>query len=207
MPPTPEEMPTKAKDSGLKTLDPGINYVVSGLERSGTSLMMQMLSAGGLPLAFDDLRRPDEHNPRGYFELEGGKIITRLMHKTFPMETYRGRFLKITAFGLLYLPPGKYKIIYMQRDLDEILDSMEKMAKTTDPQREETKRSFHRLNAKVLQDLHARTDVDLLLINFNEILRNPSAQLQEICQFLQPYPCDYDNMLLVIDQRLYRQRR
>jgi hypothetical protein len=64
-----------------------INYSVSGLERSGTSLMMQMLHKGGLPVAFDDSRAADENNPRGYYELEGGKIINCLMDGS--LENYR----------------------------------------------------------------------------------------------------------------------
>ena len=67
-------------------LDSSINYIASGIERSGTSLLMQILQAGGLPMAFDMASRPpDDNNPRGYFELEGGKIISRLMNGTFPL--------------------------------------------------------------------------------------------------------------------------
>ena len=70
-------------------LDENINYIASGIERSGTSLLMQILEAGGLPMAFDtDSRPPDDNNPRGYFELEGGKIISRLMKNTFPLADY-----------------------------------------------------------------------------------------------------------------------
>ena len=60
-------------------LDENINYIVSGLERSGTSMMMQILRSGGLPTAFDESRKPDVNNPKGYYELEGGKIINKLM--------------------------------------------------------------------------------------------------------------------------------
>ena len=67
------------------------NYIVSGLERSGTSMMMQILYKGGMPVAFDKSRPPNEHNPKGYYELEGGKVINRLMEGTFPMEKYDGK--------------------------------------------------------------------------------------------------------------------
>ncbi|HEC89870.1 MAG TPA: nucleotide pyrophosphatase, partial [Thermoplasmatales archaeon] len=108
-------------------LNPEYNYIVSGLERSGTSMLMQALYAGGFPIAFDESRKPDENNPKGYFELEGGKIINRLMEGAFPFEKYRGIFIKITAYGLKFLPTGRYKVIYSERDIEEILDSMEKM--------------------------------------------------------------------------------
>ncbi|MBM3285502.1 MAG: nucleotide pyrophosphatase, partial [Candidatus Aminicenantes bacterium] len=96
-------------------LDNAINYIVSGLERSGTSLLMQILRAGGVPVAFDMASRPpDDDNPRGYFELEGGKVISRLMDGTFPLDEYRGTFIKITAYGLKFLPPGRYRVIYTE---------------------------------------------------------------------------------------------
>lgn len=187
-------------------LDEHVNYIVSGLERSGTSMMMQMLTAGGLSIAYDDLRKSDEHNPKGYFELSGGKIITKLMQKTFPMDEYRGRFIKITAFGLLYLPPGAYKIIYMQRNLDEILDSMEKMAQITDPQREDTRLSFKRLQEKVLKELQRRADVETLIVDYNQMLQDPSSAITLICEFLRPFSCDSQKMAQTIDPKLYRQR-
>jgi len=113
-------------------LDENINYIASGIERSGTSLLMQILEAGGLPMAFDtDSRPPDDNNPRGYFELEGGKIISRLMKNTFPLADYRGRFIKITAFGLKFLPPGKYRVIYTERNIEEVLLSRAPMHRKT----------------------------------------------------------------------------
>ncbi len=93
-------------------LNKNTNYIVSGLERSGTSMLMQILKAGNLPIAFDNSRPADENNPKGYYELEGGKIINKLMNKSFPLDSYKGKFIKITAYGLKFLPPGKYKIIY-----------------------------------------------------------------------------------------------
>ena len=76
-------------------LDENINYIVSGLERSGTSMLMQILLAGGVPVFFDRSRPIDENNPKGYYELEGGKIINKLMDGTFPLHEYKGKFIKI----------------------------------------------------------------------------------------------------------------
>lgn len=86
-------------------LDNTINYIVSGLERSGTSMLMQILVAGGVSTSFDtESRPPDDNNPRGYFELEGGKIINRLMDGQFSLQSHLGEFIKITAYGLKFLP-------------------------------------------------------------------------------------------------------
>ncbi len=188
-------------------LDENINYIVSGLERSGTSMMMQILQAGRLPTAFDNMRKADENNLQGYFELEGGKIINKLMDKTFPMEKYRGRFIKITAFGLTFLPKRSYKILYMERNLEEVMNSMEKMAKITDENRGETKESFKKLNEKVKKDIQSREDVDVLFVNYNGILTSPEENIQKICDFLiLPNSC-LTEMIGAIDKRLYRQRQ
>lgn len=183
------------------------NYIVSGLERSGTSMMMQVLSTGGIPIAYTDTRKPDEHNPKGYFELEGGKIINKIMQGVFPFETFRGRFIKITAYGLCYLPQGVYKVIYMERNLDEVLDSMEKMSQIIDEKRQETKQSFKKLNEKIKKELQTKDNVDMLLINYNEILRDPQTNVQKICEFIGPYNYDTIKMVMAIDNQLYRQRR
>ena len=188
-------------------LDENINYIVSGLERSGTSMMMQILHAVDIPIASDDLRKSDENNPKGYYELEGGKIINRLMEKTFPIEEYKGRFIKITTFGLSFLPQGSYKIIYMERDLDEVMDSMEKMAKINDETREETKESFKKLNEKIKNDIKYRDDIDVLFVNYNEMLEIPEENVKRVCNFLNLYDAAVNAMVDVIDTRLYRQRR
>lgn len=188
-------------------LDETINYIVSGLERSGTSMMMQVLNAVDIPIAFDDLRLPDENNPKGYFELEGGKIINKLMDGTFSFQKYQGVFIKITAFGLLYLPHGKYKIIYMERDLEEILDSMQKMSYAIDLNPEKTKESFMKLNKKVKQEIQKRPDIDVLFTNYNEIILSPKKNMEQICRFIS-IPIDYSKkMVNTIDHRLYRQRK
>ena len=188
-------------------LDEHINYIVSGLERSGTSMMMQILRAGGVPTAFDDLRKADENNPKGYYELEGGKIINKLMDKAFPMEKYRGMFIKITAFGLTFLPQGSYKVIYMERNLEEVLDSMEKMAKINDENREEIKESFKKLNDKVKRDIQSREDVDVLFVSYNEILACPEESIKRVCDFIVLPDTTVKEMVDAVDKRLYRQRR
>jgi len=184
------------------------NYIVSGLERSGTSMMMQMLHSGGVPIAYTESRKADVNNPKGYFELEGGKIITSLMKGMFPIEKYQGKFIKITAYGLSYLPStGKYKIIYMERNLEEVLDSMEKMSNVVDENREQTKQSFQRLNEKVKKEILSKENINVLFIHYNEMLKDPIPQVQRICEFLGTCEVDTTPMVSVVDKQLYRQRR
>ena len=127
-------------------LDKNINYIVSGIERTGTSMIMQILNAGDIPIYFDDTKPSDKNNPKGYYELEGGKIINKIINRKFSFDKHKGNFIKITAYGLKFLPIGNYKIIYSERDIEEILDSMEKMAEIEDKNREETKKIFIKLN-------------------------------------------------------------
>lgn len=189
-------------------LDETTNYIVSGLERSGTSLLMQILRAGGVPCAFDTASRPpDDNNPRGYFELEGGKIISRLRDGVFPLADYRGRFIKITAYGMTFLPPGRYRVVYTERDIDEVLDSMEKMAKVQDPDRAGTKAAFVKLNEMTKGRLTARPDVELLLVSYNALVRDPGPEIRRLAEFLGPTGLDEKAMAAAVDEKLHRNRR
>ncbi len=189
-------------------LEDNTNYIVSGLERSGTSLVMQILDAGGVPCAFDTSSRPpDDNNPRGYFELEGGKVISRLRDGVFPMVDYRGRFIKITAYGLKFLPPGRYCIIYTERNIEEVLDSMEKMARLEDANRGETRTSFVKLNEMIKGLIGGRADVRLLLVNYNAIVKDPAAEVRKMAGFIGLPGIDEQAMAAAVDEKLYRKRR
>ena len=189
-------------------LEDNTNYIVSGLERSGTSLVMQILEAGGVPCAFDTSSRPpDDNNPRGYFELEGGKVISRLRDGVFPLADYRGRFIKITAYGLKFLPPGKYCIIYTERNIEEVLDSMEKMARLEDANRDETRTSFVKLNGMIKGLIADRADVRLLLVNYNAIVKDPAAEVRKLAEFIGLPGIDQQAMAAAVDEKLYRKRR
>jgi len=188
-------------------LNENFNYIISGIERSGTSMLMQIINAGEIPLGFDNARPADMSNPKGYYELEGGKIINKLMQRLFPFENYKGKFIKITAFGLKFLPPGKYKIIYSERDIEEVLDSMEKMIGNKDTNREETKISFLKLNDMIKKSINERDDIEVLFINYNEVLSDPKNNIKKIIDFLEISDEILEKMVEVVDNRLYRQRR
>lgn len=182
-----------------------MKYIVSGLERSGTSLMMQMLNKGGVPVAYDDGSRPaDYHNPKGYYELEGGKTIRRLMDGTFPISKYEGVFIKVTAYGLKFLPEGEYKIIYMERDIDEVLDSTERMDGALD--REKAKPLLEKLNQFCIGLMERRSDMEHLLVSYSSVLGNSMLQITRVASFLGK-PLDREAAVSAVDQRLYRNRR
>lgn len=188
-------------------LDKDTNYIISGLERSGTSMLMQILRAGDVPISHDNTRPADESNPKGYYELARGKIINKLMNGSFPLKDHKGKFIKVTSFGLKYLPPGKYKIIYSERNIEEILDSMEKMIGEKDPNREDTKSSFIKLNDMIKEYVKYREDMDILFINYNNTLSNHRENISKILKFLSVTNDLLDKMIETVDNKLYRQRR
>jgi hypothetical protein len=99
--------------------------VVTGLPRSGTSMLMQMLAAGGMRFLSDGLREADEDNPRGYLEFEPVKNLLKDSKWLFEGA---GKAVKIVAPLLAALPPGlACRVILSERDLDEVLDSQERM--------------------------------------------------------------------------------
>lgn len=191
----------------LFSLDNNTNYIVSGIERSGTSMLMQILHAGGVPIASDSSRPPDPHNPKGYYELEGGKVINKLIDGTFQLEKFRGKFIKITTYGLKFLPLGRYKIIYSERNIEEVLDSMDKMTGIKDENRYKTKKAFIKLNRIMKKTIIEREDIDVLFLNYNEILLDPKTHIRKIPEFLNLPKVDLESMMQPVDNKLYRQRR
>ena len=101
--------------------------IVSGLPRSGTSLMMQMLEAGGMELLTDGRRVPDEHNPRGYFEHEG---VKHSRNDLSWLDHAAGKAVKVIHLLLLHLPAGRdYRVVFMERDIQEVIASQRAMLK------------------------------------------------------------------------------
>ena len=178
-----------------------INYIVSGLPRSGTSMMMQILYYGGFPIAKDDRRMIDEHNPKGYFEIDG--IINKIQDNPSTIFNYKGKVLKIIAYGLKFLPKGNYKIIYMLRNIDEVLSSMEKMSGKID--RSIEKPLFEKLNKYSIQLLEKRDDIDYILVKYADVVKNPIQEIKRINDFLGGM-LDIESASKAVDPNLYRNR-
>src|SRR5215831_12895524 len=117
--------------------------IVSGLPRSGTSLMMQMLENGGVEVVTDNIRTADSDNPRGYYELEK---VRRIKQDKSWLPLMRGKAFKMVSQLLYDLPRGEtYRIVFMERDLDEVLASQDimlnRLGKRSTP-REQMKQSY-----------------------------------------------------------------
>ncbi len=195
--------------SKSRGLPEGTIVVVSGLPRSGTSMMMKMLEAGGLPLLTDHQRAPDEDNPRGYYEFER---VKRLPHgDTDWLSQAEGKAVKIISALLEHLPPDyRYKVIFMNRDLREVLASQRKMLvrRGEDPNKigdEELERLFTKHLHKVKTWLYAQPHMDVLEVDYNALVTNPSPYIRQINTFLGGWLNEHA-MQEVVDPSLYRNR-
>jgi hypothetical protein len=181
--------------------------VVSGLPRSGTSLMMQMLDHGGVELVTDGIRAADTDNPKGYYELEQVKRIQR--DASWIPQT-RGKALKMVSQLLYDLPSSeRYQIIFMEREFDEMLASQEKMLERLGRPtvaRDEMARSFTLHLERLHEWLGRQPHIELLRVSYNVLLEEPRLQAERVCAFLG-FEADVDAMALTVDPSLYRNRK
>ncbi len=183
--------------------------IVSGLPRSGTSMMMKMLEAGGIPLLTDHQRSPDEDNPKGYFEFERVKNLPKGDVDWLPQA--RGKAVKVISALLEHLPPQyTYRVLFMRRDLREILASQRKMLlrRGEDPDKvdeEELYRLFSKHLQYIRRWLAQQPNFRVLEVPYNRILETPEPYVHQINVFLGG-GLDEDAMIKVIDPHLYRNR-
>ena len=184
--------------------------IVSGLPRSGTSMMMKMLDAGGIPPLTDEIREADADNPKGYYEYERVKKLDK--GDTAWLEDAQGKSVKVISALLKYLPEGyQYNVIFMQRRMGEILASQKQMlvrrGEATDTVSDDKLADvLDRHLTEVKTWMSERPNVDVLYVNYNEALETPLEQARRVNQFLGN-TLDVEGMVGVIDQALYRQRR
>lgn len=181
--------------------------VVSGLPRSGTSLMMQMIHQGGIPAITDQIRAADTDNPRGYYEFEQ---VKKTKEDSSWVPNARGMVVKMVSSLLYDLPASeKYRVIFMERDFGEMLDSQEKMLKRLNrpvaPQAD-IRNAFTIHLKRLFEWVPKQSHIRLLKINYNELMANPAAIAQEVSDFLDGR-LNVDAMLAAIDPSLYRNRK
>jgi hypothetical protein len=184
--------------------------VVSGLPRSGTSMMMKMLEAGGVPPLTDRQRTADVDNPKGYYEFERVKQLDKGDSAWLPQA--KGKAVKIISALLKQLPDSyRYKVIFMERHMDEILASQRKMLIR---RQEDTDKAddaqlaalFDKHVAEVKQWLADQPHFDVLYIHYSDVLQDGWPQIQAVNRFLGGY-LQEEGMAGVIDPDLYRNRQ
>ena len=184
--------------------------VVSGLPRSGTSMAMAMLEAGGLPVLTDGLRTADASNPNGYFELERVKELDKPGDHAWLADA-RGKAVKIISFLLTYLPERyDYQVIFMRRDLDEIVASQNTMLEARGEARgaedARLKALYVEHLAQVERFLSRRACFSTLRLDYAKVLATPAEEAARVNAFLGGR-LDQAKMAAVADTTLYRNRQ
>ena len=182
--------------------------IVSGLPRSGTSLMMQMLQAGGLPVLSDGERKADTDNPKGYLEWER---IKQLPKDLSLMAEAEGKVVKVISQLLLSIPDGhEYRVIFMQRPLPEVMKSQDEMLRrrgTYEPIADTSaiEQAFQRHLVDVNKWLASKPNVKVLRVHYHRVLREARAVAEGVAQFVGT-PLEIAAMELAVDKNLYRNR-
>jgi hypothetical protein len=180
--------------------------IVSGLPRSGTSLAMQMLSAGGVAVLTDGERAADEDNPRGYLELEQ---VKKIKQDSSWLAGARGKAVKMISQLVYDLPASeRYRVVLMQRDLDEILSSQEKMlARLGRPimPREKLKSAFENQIARFDEWIGRQPNMAVLRVGYAALVADPAGEAAKVNQFLGG-TLDTHAMAAAVDPALYRNR-
>lgn len=183
--------------------------VVSGLPRSGTSMMMSMLVAGGLEPVIDNIRTADDDNPKGYFEFER---VKQLEKDRAWLPGAQGKVVKIISALLKHLPPDhSYNIVFMQRKMEEVLASQKQMlirrGEPTDRINDDKMAELFRKHLKDVESwLAAQPICRVLYINYNGVLENPASHVTTLNDFLGN-ALSAEAMLSVVDKALHRQRK
>lgn len=184
--------------------------VVSGLPRSGTSVMMKILSACNIPLLTDGLRTPDEDNPKGYYEFNR---VKDLESDNSWLNLAHGTAVKVVSPLLQHLNMDrgiKYKIIFMLRNVDEILASQKKMidrlGHTEDDMEDSVlKQNYTEHLEQVKMWLEQQNNIEVLYMNYADVVSNPVPVIEGVAAFLD-LDLDARNIAEVVDSSLYRQR-
>lgn len=183
--------------------------IVSGLPRSGTSMMMRMLDAGGLPVITDGRRGPDESNPRGYYELTVVKELGTSADRRW-LAAARGKALKVVSSLVEHLPEGyNYQVIFMRRDLDEVIASQNRMLALAGESADAAvnlREQYERHVQRVLGLIDRRSRFAALQVDYGDVLRRPLEEATRVRTFLKR-PLDVRAMAAAVDQQLYRNRK
>ena len=205
----PPDRPPAAAAAEMPPLAESL-IVVTGLPRSGTSMLMQMLAAGGLGVLSDGLREADEDNPRGYLEFEP---VKNLLKDSKWLFEERGKAIKIVVPLLAALPAGlASRVILCHRDLDEVLDSQERMLVRRNrplaakPERRRMlKDEYGRTLSRVKAMLARRPATQMLVIDYRSAIADPVAAAEKMNRFLGG-GLDVAKMSAAIDPSLHRNR-
>lgn len=182
--------------------------IVSGLPRSGTSVMMQMIAAGGIEPLVDHVRSPDADNPRGYFEFEA---VKKVKHDKSWLDGAQGKVVKMVHLLLTELPDDRqFRIVLMRRNITEVLASQKKMLERSGRKggalpEEQMARLFEDQLVKVKAWVSARPSFRLLEVGYSDVVSKPEVVAATVSEFLGG-SLDLARMVAAVDPSLYRNR-
>jgi hypothetical protein len=177
--------------------------VVTGLPRSGTSLMMQILDASSIDVFVDGVREKDVNNPEGYYELEAVKGIVN--DNSF-LDAAQGKAIKIVAPILIYAKKNlKYRVIFMRREIEEILMSQEKMLNKDQTSEREKYRTIYEFHLKKTYKFLEDQGIPYLDVVYSDLIHQPKETLTKLVAFLGTSD-DPDELLKVVRPDLYRNK-
>jgi hypothetical protein len=182
--------------------------VVSGLPRSGTSMMMRMLSAGGMPTLADNARPADEDNPFGYYELEAAK---GLRNDSRWVRGAVGKAVKVVHLLVPELPPDyAYRVVMMRRDLHEVLASQRAMLQRhqrrgAELEPEKLSEVFSHQLRRALDWVRQQPHFSLVEVNYRDVIEQPATQAARVNGFLGG-TLDVEKMIGAVEPSLYRHR-
>lgn len=184
--------------------------VVTGLPRSGTSMMMQILFAAGFPILSDEQRMPDHDNPSGYFEFDR---VKRLQSDVSWLHMACGKAIKVVSPLLFFLPQNyRYKLLFMDRSLSEVISSQMAMLQRANKYEdyEGLARHYDALYRKHLETVHSfvsqRDNFSALLVSHSKMIHSPEGELSRVADFLGAEDCFFKNLSGVVKRDLYRCR-
>jgi hypothetical protein len=183
--------------------------VVSGLPRSGTSMVMKMLEAGGVPVITDGLRTADEDNPKGYYEVERVKNLASETDRRWLAGT-RGKAIKVISYLLKSLPPTfNYKVVFIRREMEEVLASQRKMlarrGETEETAPDRMRALFEDDLWRASYQLKRRPEFEAIELHYSAVLAHPLEEARRLSAFLGGGR-DAEAMAAAVDPQLYRNR-
>lgn len=195
----------KAEYDAMESLD---FILVSGLPRSGTSLMMQILEAAGIPIMTDGMRKADEDNPVSYCEWEELKTLPK---NPRVLEKAKGRAIKVVTALLPALPrKHRYKILYMVRPVDQIIDSQWTMlahhGKMPRAEKSHLIATQEQYSRKIRETLSKSDQVELLEVDYPRLVANPESVLREIATFLGENFIVTSDVIRCVNPQLHRHK-
>jgi len=182
--------------------------IVSGLPRSGTSMMMQAIEAGGIPALTDNIRKEDADNPKGYYEFEP---VKKTKADSSWVQQAQGKVVKMVYSLLHDLPDDhEYRVVFMQRDIQEVLASQKKMLERSGKQgakvgNEKLVALFNAQLEKFYHWVAEKNNFSIVFIDYKDMIKEPETQAEKIAEILGQ-SLDKSGFVSAVDPTLYRNR-